>query len=108
MSYKWEWNPAVDGDGIEEWQPCSAKGFSGTESSTLIISNVQKLNEGSYHSIVSNYAGSKISKPAKLSVGKNVNTAKFMYNKHPHSNSNNRMHYSVLLPHFAFCFILCS
>ena len=74
MSYRWEWKPAMDRDGSEEWQPCNTEGFSGTESSTLVISSVQKLNEGSYRSVISNYAGSKTSQPAKLSVGKNANT----------------------------------
>ena len=74
MHYQWEWKPALDGDGSEEWQPCNTERFSGTESSTLVISSVQKLNEGSYRTIISNYAGSKTSQPAKLSVGKNANT----------------------------------
>ena len=64
----------MDRDGSEEWQPCNAERFSGTETSTLIISSVQKLNEGSYRSAISNYAGSKTSQPAKLGVGKNANT----------------------------------
>ena len=70
MSYQWEWKPAMDGDGNEEWQPCNTGRFSGTESSTLVISSVQKLNEGSYRSVINNYAGSKTSQPAKLSVGR--------------------------------------
>ena len=74
MSYQWEWKPAVDEDGSEEWQPCNAERFSGTETSTLIISSVQKLNEGSYRSVISNYTGSKTSQLAKLSLGKNKNT----------------------------------
>ena len=74
MSYRWEWKPAMDGDGSEEWQSCSTEMFSGTESSTLVISSVQKPNEGSYRSVISNYAGSKTSQPAKLCVGKNANT----------------------------------
>ena len=74
MSYRWEWKPAMDGGGSEEWQPCNIEMISGAESSTLVISSVQKLNEGSYHSVISNYAGSKTSQPAKLSVGKNANT----------------------------------
>jgi len=64
MHYNWEWKPAVDGDGNEEWQPCNTEMFSGTESSTLVIYNVQKLNEGSYRSVISNYAGSKTSQPS--------------------------------------------
>ena len=83
MSYHWEWKPAVDGNGSEEWQPCNAERFSGTESSTLIISSVQKLNEGNYRSMISNYAGSKTSQPAKLSVGKKIQ-AKFVIMHHTH------------------------
>ena len=92
MSYQWEWKPAVDGDGSEEWQPCNAERFSGTESSTLIISSVQKLNEGSYRSVISNYAGSKTSQPAKLSVGKKPNTAMFV----------------IMHNHTQFCYLLYS
>ena len=86
MSYQWEWKPAVDGDGSEEWQPCNAERFSGTETSTLIISSVQKLNEGSYRSVISNYAGSKTSQPAKLGVGKNANTYTMFVIMHHHTH----------------------
>ena len=64
LGYKWEWKPAEK----EEWQLCEIQG---SNSATLTIPSVQKLNEGTYHCIISNYAGDKISNPANLSVGKN-------------------------------------
>ena len=70
LRYRWEWNPAGEGN---QWQPCGLEGVSGADSSTVTISNVQKDNEGSYHCVVSNCAGSQTSKPAKLDVGKNSN-----------------------------------
>ena len=70
LRYHWEWNPAGEGN---QWQPCGLEGVSGADSSTVTISSVQKANEGSYHCVVSNCAGSQTSKPAKLSVGKNSN-----------------------------------
>ena len=64
LIYQWEWQPAEN----EEWQLCDAQG---SDSATLIIPSAQKSNEGSYHCVISNCAGSQISKPAQLSVGKN-------------------------------------
>ena len=46
------------------------KRIPGASSSTLIISSVQKSNEGSYHCVVSNCAGNQTSEPAKLNIGK--------------------------------------
>ena len=43
-----------------------------SDGTTLKIPSVQKLNEGSYQCVISNYAGFQISKAAKLSVGKNL------------------------------------
>ena len=64
LIYKWEWKPA----GCDEWQLCDAQGSNTT---TLIIPSAQKSNhEGIYHCVISNCAGSQISKPAQLSVGK--------------------------------------
>ena len=72
LSYQWQWKPtAEDGneeDGSEGWQPCDAKWCDG---GTLIIPSVQQFNEGSYCCVVSNSAGSMISKAAQLNVGKN-------------------------------------
>ena len=72
LSYKWEWSPAGERRGTEEWQPCDLESFPGADSSTLTIPSVQKLNEGSYRSVISNCAGSQISEPAQLSVGKSI------------------------------------
>ena len=72
LSYQWQWKPAAeDGneeDGSEEWQPCGAKCCDG---GTLTISKVQQFNAGIYRCVISNCAGSMISKAAQLSVGKN-------------------------------------
>ena len=70
LSYKWEWNQNGEGDGRELWQPCDVESFPGADSSTLTIPSVQKSNEGSYHCVISNCAGTQTSNPAYLSVGK--------------------------------------
>ena len=68
LDYKWQWTPA--GEGSISWQQCDAERFPGACRPKLIISSLQKLNEGTYRCVVSNCAGTQISKPAKLSVGK--------------------------------------
>ena len=65
LGYQWQWKPAEEGG---EWQPCPT-GWS--DDATLTIPKVEKFNEGSYRCVVSNYAGSLISEPAQLTVGKN-------------------------------------
>ena len=72
LSYKWEWNPAGERRGTEEWQPCDLESFSGGDSSTVTIPSVEKSNEGSYRCVISNCAGSQTSKLAQLSVGKSI------------------------------------
>ena len=67
LNYNWQWEPAEKGSGIKEWKPCN-EGWS--DGSALTISNVQKPNEGSYRCVISNHAGTEISKAAPLSVGK--------------------------------------
>ena len=74
LGYKWEWNPAGERDGTEEWQPCDLKSFPGADSSIL---SVQKSNKGSYRCVVSNCAGNKISNSAELEV--RVITAQIQY-----------------------------
>ena len=69
LGYQWQWKPG-EGTSKEEWQQCDAERFQDACSPNLIISSVQKLNEGSYRCVVSNCAGIQISKPAKLSIGK--------------------------------------
>ena len=49
----------------EEWQPYHAEWCDGA---TLTIPSVQKSSEGSYRCVISNYAGSAASNPAKLEV----------------------------------------
>jgi len=73
ISYQWRWTLVGSGNESEkeEWQRCDVKR---SDSHTLTISSVQKPNEGSYHCVVSNCAGSQISEPAVLSVGKNLFT----------------------------------
>ena len=68
LSYQWEWKPAIYN---AKWQSCDAERLPGPDSSSLTIPRVQKSNEGNYRCIISNYAGTLISKPAQLSVGKN-------------------------------------
>ena len=68
LNYQWEWKSVID-DG--KWQLCDLEKFPGADSSTLTILTVQKSNEGNYRCIISNCAGDKTSKPAKLGVGKN-------------------------------------
>ena len=69
LNFHWQWKPAEECES-EEWQPCNAEWCDGA---TLTITSVQKCNEGSYHCVISNYAGTQTSNPAKLSVGKNLN-----------------------------------
>ena len=67
LRYQWEIKP---GDGSGGWQSCNVEGFSGSNSSELTISHVQKSDEGSYHCVISNIVGSQTSEPVKLSIGK--------------------------------------
>ena len=57
--------------GVEasEWQLCDVERFPGADSSTVVVPSVKKSNEGSYHCVVSDCAGTDISNSAKLSVG---------------------------------------
>ena len=66
LNYQWEWESAMDNG---EWQLCDVERFPGADSSTVVISSVQKFNEGSYRCVVGNYIGNQSSYPAKLSVG---------------------------------------
>ena len=74
LNYQWEWKSAID----DEWQLCNVETFPGADSSTVVISSVQKSNEGSYRCVASNCAGSQASHPAKLCIGKNL-TKLFYY-----------------------------
>ena len=61
LSYQWQRN----GDDIPP-----ASGVSGTNSTTLTITNVQEVNEGSYSCVVTNDAGNTTSTTAQLTVCK--------------------------------------
>ena len=67
MHYQWEWKTAGEERGSEGWLLCPAEWSDGV---TLTIPSVQKSNEGRYHCVISNYAGTLISKPVQLTVGK--------------------------------------
>ena len=67
LSYRWLWKPAGEEGGSKEWQLCDVQWCNGN---TLSVPSVQKSNEGSYQCIISNCAGSQISKEANLSIGK--------------------------------------
>ena len=70
LDYHWQWKPAEEKGGHEDWQQCDAKLCKGA---TLSIAKVGKSNEGSYRCIVSNFAGNQTSIPANLTVGKRSN-----------------------------------
>ena len=76
LRYHWQWKPAEEEGGSEEWQPCHPEWSDG---GTLTIPSVQKSNEGSYHCVISNYAGTQTSNPAKLSIGKSMYNMVFVY-----------------------------
>ena len=69
LSYEWQWKPAGEEGGSEEWQLCDVEG---PQTATLSISSVQKLNEGKYRCIIRNCAGSQTSNTATLTVGKKL------------------------------------
>ena len=64
LSYQWQWKPAEES---VKWQPCPPEWSDGA---TLTIPIVQKSNEGSYLCVITNCAGSRVSNPVNLSVGK--------------------------------------
>ena len=55
----------MDDNASKNWQLCDAKW---STDATLTIPEVDICNEGSYRCVVSNFAGSQTSKPAKLEV----------------------------------------
>ena len=72
LSYCWQSRPLEDG---QEWKPLlcnSTEKLQGVKMGTLIIADVQKLDEGSYRCTVTNCTGSETSQPAQLTVGKNA------------------------------------
>ena len=69
LKYQWQWKPAEEEGGNEEWQPCDVEK---SDSASLVIASVQKSNEGNYRCVISNCAGSATSEPAQLSIGKHA------------------------------------
>ena len=67
LSYQWQWKPAGEEGGSEEWQLCDVEG---PQTAVLCIPSVQKSNEGQYCCNISNCAGSQTSNTATLSLGK--------------------------------------
>ena len=75
LNYHWQWKPAEEKAGSEEWQTCNTKWSNGA---TLTIPSVKKSNDGWYHCIISNCGGTVISKPVQLSVGKTFHTDTYL------------------------------
>ena len=69
LNYRWEWKPAGELGGSEDWKQCDEELCKGA---TLSIAKVEKSNEGSYRCVVSNFAGNETSIPANLTVGKSL------------------------------------
>ena len=67
LNYQWQQN--VGGE-REAWQSCDVERLPGANSSTLTIPSLQKSDEGSYRCVISNSAGSQISEPVHLRIGK--------------------------------------
>ena len=67
LSYQWQWKPAGEEGGSEEWQLCDVEG---PQTAVLSIPSVQKSNEGQYRCNISNCAGSQTSNTVTLSLGK--------------------------------------
>jgi len=80
LSYQWQWKPAGEEGGSEEWQLCDVEG---TQTTVLSIPSVRKSNEGLYRCNISNCAGSQTSNTATLSLGKKlIDTHSFYMNHH--------------------------
>jgi len=67
LSYQWQWKPAGEEGGSEEWQLCDVEG---PQIAVLCIPSAHKSNEGQYCCNISNCAGSQTSNTATLSLGK--------------------------------------
>ena len=67
LNYNWQWSSSAE-VGSEQWQSCDPEWCDGA---TLTIPSVQQFNTGSYRCVICNSAGTQISKPAQISVGKN-------------------------------------
>ena len=76
LSYQWQWKPAGEKGGSEEWQLCDVEG---PQTAVLSIFSVQKSNEGQYRCNISNCAGNLTSSTATLSLGKEFNDFHYFY-----------------------------
>ena len=71
LNYQWQWKPAGKGTAQDEWQNLTLDDSTFQEVGTgLKLAGVQACNAGYYRCIVSNSAGSEMSEPARLTVGK--------------------------------------
>ena len=70
LNYQWQWKPA--GRAVQdEWQNLTLDDSTFQEvEAGLKLAGVQPCNAGYYRCIVSNSAGSEMSEPARLTVGK--------------------------------------
>ena len=71
LSYQWQWKPAGEGSGRDEWQDLSSGGsLQGVDTPTLTYSNVQSCREGLYRCVIINHAEKTVSDYAELTVSK--------------------------------------
>ena len=72
VGYQWQWKPAGEERGSEEWQNISCDGstFQEVETGGLKLTGFQACNAGYYRCVVSNSAGSQTSQYTNLVVGK--------------------------------------
>ena len=71
LSYQWQWKPAGEGDGRDEWQNLSSgSSLQGADTPMLTYSNVQSCNDGLYRCVITNCAEKVTSDYAELTVGK--------------------------------------
>ena len=71
LSYQWQWKPAGEGDGRDEWRNLSSgRSLQGVDTPTLTCSNVQSCNDGLYRCVIINCAEKTVSDYAELTVGK--------------------------------------
>ena len=72
LKYQWQWKPAGEEEGSEEWQNISCDGstFQQVEAGGLKLTGVQACNAGHYRCVVSNSAGSETSQCTNLVIGK--------------------------------------
>ena len=71
LNYQWQWKPAGKGAAQDEWQNLTLDDsmFQEVEGG-LKLAGVQACNAGDYRCVVSNSAGSVMSEPTRLTVGK--------------------------------------